>query len=764
MFAAAEGRPLGLIGVPVAIAGYIFTDRLDVFRLPAVWANVCGVFAFLASGYEFFSESIEGRLLGFGHLLLYLGWILMLQPKDKSRFWWLCALSTLQVATASVLTNAVWFPLAAILFMLLGLWTLSIFSLDRAVTRSAGVEHSARAAHPSSVPEQSSAIMNNGSFGTDVSRSRSNIRAEGSSRWISARFVIGVLTNCLLSGLIGIAIFVLTPRIWHGSFLLFGSDATSSAISRTGFAEEVSLGDMGEILENPDIVLEAEFFDYDSDEQLNVEKVMAQMGYATPLFRGKVMGKYSDGRWSTPWLAAPLYRFIIPEQVPVIRQDFMLHPTGTTAIFTAGRAFGCDTKAPVQIGYDLFNGMFAIEPQQSKQQSLRQALNYTAFSTHSGDSMWTRRERQYPSLMNEYFSSLSRIPHNLPQLVSLAEKLTQTEDDSQLPDDEAAQRIVSHLRDSGEYQYTLKVGITDPSIDPVEDFLFNRKAGHCEYFASSLALLLRAVGIPTRLVSGFKGGQLNESTGRYEVRQLHAHAWVEALINNQWVVLDPTPAARDATVASFDTSLTPYQQMQRLLQSWWTRGLLMNQSQQQRAIYQPLRDFMNDGLQSVRSVGLIQAIADWFRRLRARPENWISWRGFLTAFTLGVLLVGLYSGARAVWKKLRRALSRQRRHYQKQHQIVEFYENFRIILARKGYFRAETATPREFAVSLERYWQQSDGSHRLSQLPTTLTDAFYGVRFGSHPLSPSELSALEQSLAEFESWLKSNGDVRSRTE
>ena len=66
-----------------------------------------------------------------------------------------------------------------------------------------------------------------------------------------------------------------------------------------------------------------------------------------------------------------------------------------------------------------------------------------------------------------------------------------------------------YLRQSGDFSYTLKLEVTDPTLDPVEDFLVNRKSGHCEYFASALALLLRSVGIPARVVNGFKGGDWN---------------------------------------------------------------------------------------------------------------------------------------------------------------------------------------------------------------------------------------------------------------
>lgn len=98
-----------------------------------------------------------------------------------------------------------------------------------------------------------------------------------------------------------------------------------------------------------------------------------------------------------------------------------------------------------------------------------------------------------------------------------------------------------------EYQYTLDlVGTTTAS--PVEDFLFDWRRGHCEYFATSMVLMLRAVDIPARLVTGYLGGELNPLENYRIVRESNAHAWVEAWLadpatdgTGAWTVYDPTP-------------------------------------------------------------------------------------------------------------------------------------------------------------------------------------------------------------------------------
>ena len=78
--------------------------------------------------------------------------------------------------------------------------------------------------------------------------------------------------------------------------------------------------------------------------------------------------------------------------------------------------------------------------------------------------------------------------------------------------------------------------------DPLAYFLFERKKGHCEYFASSMAVMLRTLGIPSRVVTGFQSGVYNPMTGWQVIRASDAHSWVEAWIDGRgWTTFDPTP-------------------------------------------------------------------------------------------------------------------------------------------------------------------------------------------------------------------------------
>ena len=758
-FATAEGHPLGMLSVPIAILGLLLTDWSDRFSISARGANLLGVVAFMAAGVEYFGESLEAQLLSFGHLLLYLSWVLLLQPKQTTRVWWLCVISVLQVAIASILTNGSWFPIAAMSYMMMGIWTLSVFSLHRAVARSAAIERSASPATNGDLRASvdPADMAKAAGVGLTASRSRNTIRLEGTSRWITPRFIMGILACGALSILLGVSIFVLTPRIWIGRLRLFEQSLSREVQPLTGFTEEVTLGDIGEILENPNLVLEASFSDTQTGEPIDVEALSASLGYDAPFFRGEVLERYKNGRWSSSPLEARRGRRSLSSATGPVRQEIHLQPIGTQTLFVADRAIRCTSEQELDIFADELRDTFTATTSRRRRRPQPETTVYSAYSGTADEPLNLRRSTRFRSSREAYEAETLRFPSQLTRLQELTDSLSAQEDSETPTDRELTRLLVAHLRDSGRYLYTLSVSIDDPLIDPVEDFLFNRRRGHCEYFASALALMLRSAGIPSRLVSGFKGGELNEETGLYEVRQLHAHAWVEAFVDDQWILLDPTPAARDASVAGMSTTVNPWERLRETAEKVWMRGLFMNQTQQQAEIYRPLGMFFREKLESVRQVGLVQATADWFRELGKHPRKWISGWGFITAFLLGVIISAIVWGLRKLWTLLRRITVSRRRGGRQQRQIIAFYDRFRRLVAMQGHVRAATLTQREFAGAIEWNWRQSEdlATHDgLARLPTRLTEAFYRVRFGEQSLSEDELQQINASLDRLEQQIR----------
>ncbi len=134
------------------------------------------------------------------------------------------------------------------------------------------------------------------------------------------------------------------------------------------------------------------------------------------------------------------------------------------------------------------------------------------------------------------------------------------------PPEEYVRRVVAHFE--RELVYSLDVGEWKSS-QPVAEFLFEKKRGYCEYFASAAALLLRAGGVPSRFVSGFSVRDTNALGDHFVVRESDAHAWIDVLLPGRgWVEADPTPPAQFAAVHDGDRPGRLAQWLEALRATW----------------------------------------------------------------------------------------------------------------------------------------------------------------------------------------------------
>jgi protein-glutamine gamma-glutamyltransferase len=118
-----------------------------------------------------------------------------------------------------------------------------------------------------------------------------------------------------------------------------------------------------------------------------------------------------------------------------------------------------------------------------------------------------------------------------------------------------AQRALSYFREAG-FVYTLEPPLL--GRDSVDEFLFGSKQGFCEHYASSFVFLMRAAGVPARVVTGYQGGDINPVDGYMIVRQSDAHAWAEVRLKGRgWVRFDPTAAASPVRVESGVAAAVP---------------------------------------------------------------------------------------------------------------------------------------------------------------------------------------------------------------
>ncbi|MGH7140964.1 MAG: DUF4129 domain-containing transglutaminase family protein, partial [Pirellulales bacterium] len=354
--------------------------------------------------------------------------------------------------------------------------------------------------------------------------------------------------------------------------------------------------------------------------------------------------------------------------------------------------------------------------------------------------------------------------------------------------EQKARSLESYLR-SGVFTYSLRQNQRSLSIDPVEAFVTRHRAGHCEYFASALVLMLRSVGIPARLAIGFKGGEYNAVGGYYQIRELHAHAWVEAYLdpdslpislstdpqakkNGAWLVLDPTPGRSEEEFAD-SFGLGPLKRLLDLTQLVWTNYVLgLDSQRQQEVIYQPLLDRLEDALRSITDEEARERIRRGLRELLVErlglSHGLFSWQGFLAA-TIGVLLlVGLWKALVAAFVYVRRWFLRRPTAKARTAHHVDFYDQFETLLARHGMPRAVTQTPREFALATGGYLAESPLTQHAAALPRRIIDAFYFVRFGQRRLDTTELRSVQQALSDLAAALETrqagNGRVQKRVQ
>ncbi|HET8759580.1 MAG TPA: transglutaminase domain-containing protein, partial [Nitrospiria bacterium] len=270
------------------------------------------------------------------------------------------------------------------------------------------------------------------------------------------------------------------------------------------------------------------------------------------------------------------------------------------------------------------------------------------------------------------------------------------------------------------YSYTLDVPGGEDR--PLDVFLFDRRSGYCEHFASAMAVMLRAVGVPTRLVTGFLVQEWN-AVGKYAiVRQGDAHAWVEAYLpNSGWTRFDPTPPVPPAD-RPWAGSAEHYLDA---LRTGWNRYVLDFSLRDQHAALENAEV----GWSRIRSRITAMLSASTRRLTRVSDATWLA-GGLLAAavFALGGFLA-IRRGRVAVLPS--------------GHAPVAFYHRLLRALERQGVAKPTAATPAEFA-------QRHAGRPESAAAIRRVTERYYEVRYGRRRLSPEERRRVEADLATIE--------------
>ncbi len=743
---------LPLLVLLAALASIWLTDVTGWFRLNRTVGSLAALVAAAISLYPLYVYG-ELDILAIANFLVYLQIILLFQQKDGRVYWLLAGVSLFQVVAAAAFSQGVWFGLLLVVYMLVGLSALALLLLHRQWNRY-------RPAAQSPPP----AAAGGRRWPLAAEQPHFTSTPAGHARAAIGRELFGRLGRIGLGTVaLTVLLFFALPRLggtaWRG--------APPSPTHVVGFDDKVTLGDLGETIQSYDEVMRVGFF----DDAGNPHPLSGEI-----YLYGAALVEYSRGEWKTE--KAPPSRGSRPrleraQPLPaagLVRQKCDIEPLDRDELFYVMPVV--PTRSNVSV---------IVEPDRGR--LLRAHYRHgRRFSYELGTTALVDGV-QKPLVPNVRITTTDLAPlratprsigpDGLPRLTALADRWIV---ESGLPPEDRlgrARYLEQKLATSGQFQYSLEGQVRDLSIDPIEDFVANNPRGHCEYFATALTLMLRSQKIPARMVVGYKCDEFNELGGFYQVRQSHAHTWVEAYLPGDdvpqkllhgegywnwrsaggWLRLDPTPAAGDS--AATGTVAAIIDRVNRAvdwLETLWSNYVIeMDRGRQRQAIYQPVVRAVRKAIRNLRDPqswrGLGEKIGWALDITQGGAGFWLRLALLLPAGLL-VLVFGvrwLPRLARRLWARLAGRAAPAAR---KDRPEVEFYGRLEALLARHGLARSASQTQHEFATAAGTKLAAATGRPHLAPLPARVVEAFYRVRFGRLPLDSPQTKTVEHALAE----------------
>jgi protein-glutamine gamma-glutamyltransferase len=440
----------------------------------------------------------------------------LLDARPRKSEFLLVALALFQVVLAANLTDSLLFPPLLAIFAVSAVWTLMVHTL-RAEAIEAGEPAAAQGA-------------------------------------LTRNLFTMTLVASLATIAIAIAIFPILPRVRSGAFLAGGF---GGGLGLSGFSDHVALGDLGRIRLDPSTALRIDTIEGAAPRPENA------------YWRGLAFDRF-DGR---SWSVTPDTReFVIGSsemgiavgsaiQGPRLVQRIIREPVISGVLFSAGRVLRL-RGAVGRVERDTNGGLYAFP-------TAGERVAYVATSTVE---LPTERELEADraELPRDRGERFLQLPELSPKVAELAREVTA----DHRTDAERVRAVERRLRTAGRYTDSPPAQGSE-TVSPVESFLLDRTEGHCEYFASAMVVLLRSVGIPSRLVNGFAGGETNSILGFTELRQADAHTWVEVhYADAGWVRYDPTPPDLRLAGANALSARDRFAALQSAIEFWWFRNVI----------------------------------------------------------------------------------------------------------------------------------------------------------------------------------------------
>ena len=517
--------------------------------------------------------------------------------------------------------------------------------------------------------------------------------------------------------------FFMLPRVGGAGF-----GANQGGITgMTGFSNTVKLGEIGRIQQSDEVVMRVQI-EGDSNETFGGIR-----------WRGVALDTFDNKNWSKKKIP-PQNSLIRSEngtfQVDTLRdrrfmteQTVYLEPLDTTVLFALPRPVAVQGNFQI-VQKDAYGGINSFR-------NSFERTSYKVFSDRWMPSVEALRNDNaaYSADDADYLQIPDRFDERIGKLSSEIARDKRNRYDK-------ARAIEQYLQTQFGYTLEQKSG----GDEPLADFLFNVREGHCEYFATAMVMMLRTQGVAARIVNGFQRGEYNETADMFVVKQKNAHSWVEVYFPRErtWITFDPTPSAgqnlTENSVGVFDFA----RKYLDALEALWIQYFVSYDNQEQRSLFRSVKSGFTD---------FQTKTTEWLNNLQHKIQNWwtevrgdkgfqaSAWAiaygaGYLIAFIAGLMML-LWIHRRfkkfEFWQRFVLWWTRK-----KQKSIVEFYERMERVLAKHGFERQSHQTPLEFAFALD--------------MPeaVSITEKYNRVRFGEKTLSGSEAEEIENWLEKLE--------------
>jgi hypothetical protein len=535
----------------------------------------------------------------------------------------------------------------------------------------------------------------------------------------------------LTSGVIAVAalatgavIFFIIPRFSAG--YLSGFNLQPSLIS--GFSDDVELGQIGQIKKNTAVVMRIEV----RGNPL-LARSMHWRGIALTTFDGRrwfneghepvAIGQGFDGWIDVPPVAAVDRRYSLPLEYTV-----MLEPLASDAIFVASeptRLRGDFIGAPLPGPRGVRRSFLTMDKTGSVANPFHNFgnLRYDGVSRlpEVPADVLRNSSQDYPESIRALYLQLPKMD---PRIAALAKSIG---DRARTPYDKT-RAVESYLRNN--YGYTLDLSGTPP-VDPLAYFLFQKRAGHCEYFAAAMTVMIRSLGIPARYVNGFLPGEFNDVGGDYIIRASDAHSWVEVFFpGHGWITFDPTPPSDDRVGGLFSEVGLYWDWFQLQWNEWVVNYDFVHQFTLAQGVQRASRRWtigMREAFERTRSGGVKR-----LRQFSGAVASTPIWIPVVLALLLlaAILLCNAELRERFVFA-CRLKLGRQPPPGQA---ASLFYQRMLRLLQRAGWSKLPSQTPLEFVTSLP------PGEH--AEPVMNLTNLCMAARFGAQSIEASRFANL----------------------